>query len=283
MENNNLSFGNRNGLEPIEVPFQIDDIDNDFRTELWNAYFLYIQELIENSRYDLQNINKVTWMYFFKNPIDEFPSSKYEFKSYVKRYVKEIAWYKVYELFEFVLRNLEEYDSFNYEEFVEYLKEVLKTCNAGYTLVNNRFIPVINTLEVEEIKITQALSSKFSLSNIQQHLNASIELIAKKPTPDFRNSIKESISMVEVISRLIEPENTLGKALNLLDKKKKINGTLKLGFEKLYAYTNDKNGIRHALMDEQNVDLEDARFFLVSCSAFTNYLIEKAVKEKLLK
>jgi hypothetical protein len=89
--------------------------------------------------------------------------------------------------------------------------------------------------------------------------------------------------MVEVISRIIEPsENTLGKALNKLDKHQKISNTLKSGFEKLYAYTNDKNGIRHALMDEPSVDFEDAKFFLISCSAFTNYLIEKAKKDNLL-
>jgi len=32
-------------------------------------------------------------------------------------------------------------------------------------------------------------------------------------------------------------------------------------------------------MDEKSVDYEAAKFFLVSCSAFTNYLIEKARKE----
>ena len=90
--------------------------------------------------------------------------------------------------------------------------------------------------------------------------------------------------MVEAISRIIEPtENTLGKALNKLNGNKKINKTLKIGFEKLYAYTNDKNGIRHALMDDENIDLEDANLFLVTCSAFTNYLIEKARKENLFK
>ncbi len=35
-------------------------------------------------------------------------------------------------------------------------------------------------------------------------------------------------------------------------------------------------------MEDESIDIEDARFFLVSCSAFTNYLIEKAKKENLL-
>lgn len=123
------------------------------------------------------------------------------------------------------------------------------------------------------------------LSGILVHLNSAIELLSKKPVSDSdcRLSIKESISMVEVIPRIIEPtENTLGSALKRLDKNQKINPNLKAGFKKLYVYSNDKNGIRHALMNEQIINPEDAKFFLIACSAFTNYLIEKAKKENLL-
>ena len=34
--------------------------------------------------------------------------------------------------------------------------------------------------------------------------------------------------------------------------------------------------------EKENLDLEDARFFLIACSAFTNYLIVKAQKAGLL-
>lgn len=150
-------------------------------------------------------------------------------------------------------------------------------------MINNRFIAITNELEINELKETQSLTAEHNLNGVKEHFNSSMDFLSKKPKPDYRNSIKESISMVETMSRIIEPsENTLGKALNKLDKKKKISPTLKTAFEKLYAYTND-NGIRHALMDENTVEFEDAKFFLVACSAFTNYLIEKAKKENILE
>ena len=34
----------------------------------------------------------------------------------------------------------------------------------------------------------------------------------------------------------------------------------------------------HALMDEPTLDIEDAKFMLISCSAFVNYLVVKAQK-----
>lgn len=53
-----------------------------------------------------------------------------------------------------------------------------------------------------------------------------------------------------------------------------IHPSLKLAFTKLYAYTCDQGGIRHAEgMFESNVTFEEAKFMLVSCSAFINYLI----------
>ena len=52
----------------------------------------------------------------------------------------------------------------------------------------------------------------------------------------------------------------------------KLHSALKLGFDRLYGYTSDAQGIRHALIEEPTIDFEDAKFMLVSCSAFVNLL-----------
>lgn len=49
---------------------------------------------------------------------------------------------------------------------------------------------------------------------------------------------------------------------------------MKSAFEKLYGYTSDANGIRHAgNIGGNSSTFEEAKFMLVSCSAFINYLI----------
>ncbi len=60
-----------------------------------------------------------------------------------------------------------------------------------------------------------------------------------------------------------------------------LHGALKEGFSNLYGYTSSAEGIRHALLDESELSFEDAKFMLVSCSAFVNYLIVKAEKAKI--
>ena len=54
----------------------------------------------------------------------------------------------------------------------------------------------------------------------------------------------------------------------------KIPVFLKSGFEKLYVYTNnEKTGIRHALMDDADApQYDEAKFMIVACSAFINYI-----------
>lgn len=74
-----------------------------------------------------------------------------------------------------------------------------------------------------------------------------------------------------------EPKATLGDALKALERNGKLHPALKEAFLKLYGYTSDAQGIRHALVDEANLSQADARYFLVVCSAFINLLKAQAV------
>lgn len=281
-----LSFSQRHGFEPVDIPFQLDNINDELRTDLWNAFYIHIHTPLANTDYgkeSYRHIYKILWIHFFRKPFDDFSSNDYELATLIRKHIEKAIWYKVYNFFEFVLGNIQRSELYSIAEFINYLEDMLVRNHSAYRIINGKFVPITNTAEINEIKSTRANAETNNLTGIEVHLNSSVELLSKKPKPDLRNSIKESISMVEVICRIIEPsENTLGKALNKLGKNGKINPTLKAGFEKLYAFSNDKNGIRHALMDDENLKLEDAKFFLVSCSAFTNYLIEKANSENLL-
>ena len=99
--------------------------------------------------------------------------------------------------------------------------------------------------------------------------------MSDRANPNFRNSIKESISAVESLAKHVAGESaaTLGAVLKSLERDQKLHPALKSAFSSLYGYTNDAQGIRHALMDDPNLNKADARFMLVCCSAFTNYVI----------
>ena len=41
----------------------------------------------------------------------------------------------------------------------------------------------------------------------------------------------------------------------------------------------DADGIRHAMLEESNLSYIDAKFMLVACTNFINYLIEKTTDQ----
>lgn len=160
--------------------------------------------------------------------------------------------------------------------FIENLNLAFERLNFAYRIIGGKIVEITSEQEIKTIETAIDNSAR----NVKMHLNRALELYAQRPDGDYRNSIKESISAVEAFCREKTGENTLGKALNKLEK----NGivfpdVLKTAFEKLYAYTNQPDaGIRHALMDDTGVytpKAEEAIFMLVSCSAFINYLNKK--------
>ena len=111
-------------------------------------------------------------------------------------------------------------------------------------------------------------------------MKSALEHLSRRGNPDYRNSIKESISAVESIAKEItdNPKATLGAALSKLERDQKLHPALKQGFSNIYGYTNDEGGIRHAMLEEPNLTASDAKFFLVSCASFINYLKSKVIQ-----
>ena len=70
--------------------------------------------------------------------------------------------------------------------------------------------------------------------------------------------------------------DALGDALKRLETKGiKLHKAFQSAMSSLYGYTSDEGGIRHGSIDFSGASSEDAKYMLISCSAFVNYLIEK--------
>ena len=185
-------------------------------------------------------------------------------------------WYTKFDLIEFSIRALRKHvdrdADYNriVDTFVMMLNSTFKRLDYAYRVVNNQIVEITDQEEIAAIE--EAVKQD---SSIKTHLSEALKLMSNRQTPDYRNSIKESISAVEALCREITDENTLGDALKALEKKGvKIPTFLKSGFEKLYLFTNDKRtGIRHSLMeDTESPSFDEAKFMLVACSAFVNYV-----------
>lgn len=136
-------------------------------------------------------------------------------------------------------------------------------------------MPITSEEEIELIE--SALTNQEIYSPVKTHLKAAVHHLSNFENPDYRNSIKESISAVESYCSIITgvKKSSLDTGLAYLEKNHNLSPSLKSAFLKLYGYASGNNGIRHALLEEPNINQEDANYMLVICSAFINYLTAK--------
>lgn len=158
------------------------------------------------------------------------------------------------------------------------MNEVFEKEYVGYRFVDSHIVAITDKNEIESIEI----ACKNPYQGCRGHIQKAVGFLADREKKDYKNCIKESISAVENICQVITANDkaTLGQALKQLkDNGVKIHQALESAFTKLYGYTSDEGGIRHSeRLFESNVTFEEAKFMLVSCSAFVNYLISELGK-----
>ena len=273
-----MSFSQRKGLTPLKRSIQVDDIDQGLRNRLWNALTTHYWKKCLVSSYDpptpLANLFTQLLDEHLKLSVGLIPSRGPDTVSTLRDYYFKSEWYEAYDFIEFIADRYP--DESTNEMFISSCNTILEKESSAYRFVGGKLSQITSEVEIAEIE--EVLSSP--LQPVSKHIERALDLLSDKESPDYRNSIKESISAVEAISKAFtgSTKSTLGQALEKLEKKIKLHPDLKQAFKNLYGYTSDAEGIRHALMAESNLTHDDAKFMLVSCSAFINYLISKGSK-----
>ncbi len=271
-----MRFSEKHGHTRIRSVLQVDDIDPDLRTALWNYQYIiifgsgeYESEYLESAPF--ASFVHALWVFHFNKPLDELPALVSVFMRDYKRYFFSCPWYLLYDLLEFLLKEQQQLPK---DRFISNLNAILERYLSGYRIVGDAVIQITSQHEIETIEET--LAREDIMSTVKGHLSTAIALLSDRTNPDYRNTIKESISAVEAMCVLLSGDQhaTLAQALSLIEKKKGLHPTLNKAFQAIYGYTSNADGIRHAMLEEANVSVNDAKYYLVSCSAFINYLAQ---------
>lgn len=267
------TFSQRKGFKPISETIQIESISPELRISLWNVLdialwsrggYLYGRPYSEAP---IGSFARILWLYYFKKPIDAMPNQSDEILAIIRAYFFDCEWFEVYDFLEFVVV----YHQDKKSELSDLLNQFLERELSAYRFVADRVTDITGEQEIEMLEEALA-DSRFA--GVTAHLRKAFELYADRENPDYRNSIKESISAVEATARIVadDPKATLGDALKKLERKARLHPALKQGFLNIYGYASDAQGIRHAMSDVPTLTQADARYFLLSCTSFVNYL-----------
>lgn len=266
-----MRFSERIGLVKPNM-IQIENIDDKLRNRIINCFDQYLKEDYEG-KFLLDLLGK-RWHYDSNN-------------FYFKEYLKKCVWYEIYDSIEnymiFLINKsdnevgiIKKQTLKKFSSFCETINYILEEEKSGYRIINGMLTAITDEQEIKSIE--ESINTEFD--SVNTHLTKALQLYSDREAPDYENSIKESISAVEAMCCVINGTNdTLGKALKKLkDNGIELHSSMEEAFRKLYGYTSDAGGIRHGCIDFTNANEEDAKYMLISCSAFVNYLKVKYSK-----
>jgi hypothetical protein len=270
-------FSERMGFKPTKTKIQVESVDDALRIGLWNALTVYCWDHLgddfESRSTKGSAFFSVLWVHFFNRPLDTMRRD-YIGKNLpvVREAFFALPWNEVYDFLEFAA---EHFPNLRKDGFRGYCNNVLEKELSGYRFIGGKIAPITSEVELKAIENSLTLSGP--LAPVRQHIQRALDLLSDRKSPDYRNSIKESISAIEAMCKISTGKDkaTLDDALRILSTKIDLHAALKKAFASLYGYTSDAEGIRHALLDEPTVDFSDAMFMLLCCSAFVNYVVSK--------
>lgn len=284
-----MRFSERNGHKKVREIVQIESIDEPLKNVLWNLLKIHIWDNVRVSSgsfsayYISADINRETyafcqklWFEYFKKPLDTLDYDWSKVLNQLRLYFFKCEWYEIYDFIEFCANNYRE-DEFK-KIFTASCNIVLEKEVSAYRFIDGLISQVTEQEQLNEIE--KALEE--SRGPVQVHLRRSLELLSDRDKPDYRNSVKESVSALEsLVGLVLGSKGTFGQLMRKLEEEISLHPALKTAFSSLYGYTSDSGGIRHALLETENICFEDAKFFIVVCSAFINFVEGKVEKNNI--
>lgn len=274
-------FSQRSGIRPLNKAIQRESIDDDLRNALWTSFHeTFVEAYYHDAgeygfsyyphRKEMELWLYSLWTEFFKAPSDTQPEFRKAIGQLRAKFF-EAEWHWVFDFLEFSAKHSEELGRL----FIKYVNVQLERENSAYRFVGSEVVEITDSTEIGSIEDALAGPKAARI-----HFDRALAMLSDRRTPDFRNSIKESISAVEAICRLVagNQKDTLGGAVKKLSAKTPLHPAFEQALLKLYGFTSDEGGIRHSLMEEPSLRYADAKFMLVLCSGFTNFLLAKCAE-----
>lgn len=278
-----MKFSERIGAAPSLQTIQLEEMNESLRNSLWNVLNLTYGK----TGHELWSLLcRASFLHFFKLPIDDVPKYEHRCQEWLRFRFYEMQWFQVYDYLEFLVKISRPVFEYKVKpgELASLFNHYLEREMSGYRFIDGLLAPISNSEETCAVLEAIEESSRSGLQGAATHIKSALQLLSLKPQPDFRNSIKESISAVESVAKQLTGSECSGlaPALNALEQIAPMHGALKSAFVKLYGYTSDEHGIRHAMLEDGQVGFDEAKYMLVSCSAFVNYLVMRGARAGLL-
>lgn len=269
LDSKTLSFSQEQGYVPLPQPLRLGELNPQARVRLWNAMYQARQDNPGRFAGILRRMHSD----LYDQPIDEYINDSVALTEIKRCFLNQPINF-VFDILTFVLR-----DSACPSTLASSLGTLFRKSQLAYVLEEefpSTIYPTTTKEEGEALLDSLREIRESGLEGVSSHLRQAAGCINQQ---DWAGGIRESIHAVESIARQIAPTaKTLGDALIVLEKSGLLtHPALKEGFSKIYGYTNDEQGIRHPLLEQDaaRVGRDEAVFMFGACASFASYLVSK--------
>lgn len=279
-EDSTLPFSQREGIEPDPPQLTLGEVSKEFRLivdyaiakevdrgKSWGGRGAYFEK-------DFKSVATDFHVFFLGEPISSFENIPNQFRDIVEMLVNGLSFYRLFDLVEFWATHP------NCSSLLKSdLAEAFIKTRSAYRLIDGQVVAIGSEQQAEAFERAIKDSEDVNALGAKSHL---VQAGNELRSGNWSGCVRESIHAVESQAKRFAPgSKTLGEALNQLEKRAHIHGGLKAAFTKLYGYTNGEDGVRHALVFEEDakVDEADALFMLGACASFVSYLIARETED----
>ena len=277
----NLTFSEGAGYADVPRQLRLEELPAPARVGIWNALYVHLDQTKRLGYLDYfigepwQTILRSLYIWHDVKPLDEWTDRFDVWCERLRRRVQRDSFNRVFDLIQFIMQHED-----CPQTFLTTMGIVFRSSHLAYEIHAGPPPAILQaTTRAEGYQLRRSLDDLHAagLNGCATHIRSASQHINEG---DWASSIRESIHAVESVARQIDPgeAKTLGAALNALEKRGMLqHKALKDAFSKLYGYTSDEHGIRHALLleGEANVTADEALLMLGACASFASYLWRK--------
>ena len=250
-------------------------MDAELRTAIWNLLYECYLDVESIPDFYIQPLYRTIWSNCLKNPLHGIPQYPPATLNRIAAWYKVLRWNEVYDFLEFCIEFARiNYDDRRYpgvvrnENITKVTNSVLKQEGSAYRIVRRQIVPITNEAEIASVEETASLGNPYMA--VADHIQEALILLTDRSNASPGNIIKEAISAVESVVKVITGEEII-KGLTQLG----AHSQLEQAWKNMYHWASQEAGVRHGTGEPVTIGIEEARYMVVASSAFVNYLVSK--------
>ncbi len=197
---------------------------------------------------------------------------------YIEKIINTCLWWQFYDICEVMWDTISSGDFVSeIGKFSKEVNELFREEQLGFKLSNGKVQKIGSGFIDANINETRFLLKEPEFKSADELFEKAIKALNERPKPDVENCIKDAVSAIESIARILtnNEKALLSDFIKESVQNNVIPKPLDQTFQKIYAYRGNEPGVAHGAIKPSKVTEDEAELVLAMSAAMIIYLVKK--------